>query len=68
MTYDFHGKTAFVTGAASGIGRATALAFARAGARVALAGDGLGQVARPAGRPSPFLRQGEESDLSPESG
>ncbi|MET8418154.1 SDR family oxidoreductase [Streptomyces sp. NPDC005134] len=33
----FTGKVAFVTGAASGIGRATALAFARAGARVALA-------------------------------
>ncbi|WP_432085541.1 SDR family oxidoreductase [Streptomyces sp. bgisy095] len=48
-TYDFHGKTAFVTGAAGGIGRATALAFARAGARVALAdlsGDGLHETAR----------------------
>ncbi|CAM5442959.1 short chain dehydrogenase [Streptomyces coeruleorubidus] len=33
----FTGKASFVTGAASGIGRATALAFARAGARVALA-------------------------------
>jgi NAD(P)-dependent dehydrogenase (short-subunit alcohol dehydrogenase family) len=36
-TFDFSGKTAFVTGAGSGIGRATALAFAAAGARVAIA-------------------------------
>ena len=33
----FAGKVAFVTGAASGIGRATALAFARAGASVVAA-------------------------------
>ncbi|WP_406227673.1 SDR family oxidoreductase [Streptomyces anthocyanicus] len=49
VTFDFTGKTAFVTGAAGGIGRATALAFARAGARVALADmsvDGLRETAR----------------------
>ncbi|MFJ9020216.1 SDR family oxidoreductase [Streptomyces sp. NPDC102259] len=45
----FTGKVAFVTGAGSGIGRTTAVAFARAGARVALADlsdDGLRETAR----------------------
>jgi len=32
----FDGKTAFITGAASGIGRATAVAFAAEGDRVAV--------------------------------
>lgn len=35
---DFDGKVAFVTGAGTGIGHATALAFARAGASVVAAG------------------------------
>ncbi|MCX4231340.1 MULTISPECIES: glucose 1-dehydrogenase [Streptomyces] len=42
VTYDFRGQSAFVTGAASGIGRTTALAFARAGAQVALADRSAG--------------------------
>jgi NAD(P)-dependent dehydrogenase (short-subunit alcohol dehydrogenase family) len=37
MTEDFSGKAAFVTGGSSGIGLATACAFARAGAHVTIA-------------------------------
>ena len=34
MTFDFNGRTAIVTGAAHGFGRAISLSFARRGARV----------------------------------
>ena len=34
VSFDFSGQVAFVTGAATGIGRATALAFAKSGAKV----------------------------------
>jgi len=52
MSEDFTGKVVLVTGAASGIGRATALEFARQGANLVIADvteDALGEVARAIG-------------------
>ena len=51
LTFDFHGKTAFVTGGVSGIGAATSFAFKRAHARVIA--TGLTQDALEAARANP---------------
>jgi NAD(P)-dependent dehydrogenase (short-subunit alcohol dehydrogenase family) len=41
VTYDFSGKTALIIGGTTGIGRATTLAFAAAGANIYVAGIGV---------------------------
>lgn len=46
ITYDFTGKVAFVTGAAAGMGAATARAFAEAGASVAVVDRDAAAAAR----------------------
>ena len=58
---DFKGKIALITGAANGIGRATALAFGRAGARLVLvdrdaaAGEATAGVVRQQGGEAKFV-------------
>lgn len=60
---DFTGKAALVVGATTGIGRATAIAFAAAGARVAIAGLGaeagreVEAAARAAGQTDAFFME-----------
>jgi NAD(P)-dependent dehydrogenase (short-subunit alcohol dehydrogenase family) len=62
MVPQFNGKVALVTGASSGIGRASALAFARHGAKVVLAdvdveqGEQTAALAREAGTDALFVR------------
>lgn len=62
MTAELEGKSTIITGAASGIGRAAALAFGKAGARLILAdrteaaGEETAAMVREAGGAAKFLR------------
>lgn len=65
--FSLHGKSAIVCGATQGIGRATALEFARAGARVTVVGrneDGLAKVLAELKAISPLAHDGVQADFS----
>ena len=61
MSSEFSGKVALITGAAAGIGKATAEAFAAAGAQVVLsdidvsAGEAVAEAIRAAGGDAVFI-------------
>jgi NAD(P)-dependent dehydrogenase (short-subunit alcohol dehydrogenase family) len=59
---DFQGKVVIVTGAASGMGEASAREFARAGARVVIVDRNEGQARRVAGELEAEARVGDVSD------
>ena len=72
---DFTGKTVFITGGASGIGKTTALAFAAAGARVAIAtansvqaGEAVVQSIRENGGEAMFLQMDTSDEAQVEAG
>ncbi len=72
MRPDFEGRVAFITGAASGIGEATARCFARAGAAVLIAdvqvelGEAVAADLRQGGARAEFVRcdTGQESEIA----
>ena len=72
---DFTGKTVFITGGASGIGKATALAFASAGAKVAIAtahsveaGEAVVRTIEEAGGTAMFLQMDTSDEAQVEKG